>query len=119
MFGSVAEQVFTPILLLHGEEDPVTNVTLTKDFYKKASSPDKTLKVYEGAWHGLLTGEPDEVVRAVLADVVAWLDARTEEKAATLEEPVGRITTVKLDAEAEEEEVEIQEVAQEEGASSS
>jgi len=31
------------------------------------------------------------VVSAVLADVVAWLDARTEEKAATLEEPVAHV----------------------------
>jgi alpha-beta hydrolase superfamily lysophospholipase len=42
-------------------------------FHQHAGSPDKTLKLYEGHYHDLLNDIGKE---GVLADVVAWLDAR-------------------------------------------
>lgn len=44
--------------------------------YEKASSKDKTLKLYEGGYHCILEGEPDERIFTVLDDIIAWLDSR-------------------------------------------
>ena len=37
-----------PFLLLHGLEDKVTDPQLSQDFHGKASSTDKTIKLYDG-----------------------------------------------------------------------
>jgi lysophospholipase len=41
---------------------------------ERASSKDKTLKLYEGLYHEILN-EPEK--EQVIADIIAWLDART------------------------------------------
>jgi alpha-beta hydrolase superfamily lysophospholipase len=41
--------------------------------YDQARSPDKTLNLYDGLYHETLN-EPER--KQVLADIVAWLDAR-------------------------------------------
>jgi len=89
-----------PFLVCHGEADKVgraseaasersgePNTTLTlfqvtspemsKMLYDTSCSGDKSLKMYKGMWHTLLTGEPDENIEQVLGDVIAWLDMRT------------------------------------------
>lgn len=69
-----------PFLVLHGTADIVTGPEGSKALYEKASSEDKTLKLYEGAYHSLIQGEPDETRNQVLHDVQTWLDERVQKK---------------------------------------
>ncbi|KAF9663977.1 hypothetical protein SADUNF_Sadunf17G0108100 [Salix dunnii] len=68
------ELVTLPLLILHGEADAVTDPSVSKALYEKASSSDKKLKLYKDAYHSLLEGETDEMIFRVLNDIIAWLD---------------------------------------------
>eukprot|EP00897_Mesotaenium_endlicherianum_P005458 jgi/Mesen1/4940/ME000247S04220 len=70
-------EVNIPLLILHGGADLVTDPSISKALHECAISQDKELKIYEGSWHGLIAGEPDEVAQVVLQDIVNWLDARS------------------------------------------
>ncbi|KAK2637556.1 hypothetical protein Ddye_032348 [Dipteronia dyeriana] len=70
------EEVSMPFMVLHGEEDKVTDKAVSKQLYDLASSSDKTLKLYEGMWHGLLYGEPPENIEIVFKDIINWLEKR-------------------------------------------
>lgn len=37
-----------PFLIVHGRADMVTDHNLSKEFYEKAKSKDKTIKLYDG-----------------------------------------------------------------------
>lgn len=65
------------MLILHGAADKVTDPLVSQFLYENAASNDKTLKLYEGGFHSILEGEPDDTILAVLTDIVAWLDSRT------------------------------------------
>ncbi|KAJ4825608.1 hypothetical protein Tsubulata_022680 [Turnera subulata] len=67
-------KVSLPLLLLHGEADIVTDPSVSKALYEKASSSDKKLKLYKDAYHSLLEGETDEMIFQVLEDIISWLD---------------------------------------------
>ncbi|CAI9758395.1 unnamed protein product [Fraxinus pennsylvanica] len=56
------EKVSLPLLILHGKADKVTDPSVSKALYEKASSPDKKLNLYDNAYHSLLEGEPDEMI---------------------------------------------------------
>ncbi|XP_059642605.1 caffeoylshikimate esterase [Cornus florida] len=71
-------RVTAPFLTAHGTGDGVTCPTGSKMLYEKAASADKTLKIYEGMYHSLIQGEPDENANAVLGDMRAWIDERVE-----------------------------------------
>ncbi|XP_039030835.1 caffeoylshikimate esterase-like isoform X2 [Hibiscus syriacus] len=71
-------EVALPFFVLHGEADIVTDPEISKALYDKASSRDKTIKLYPGMWHGLTSGEPDENIEIVFADITAWLDKRCD-----------------------------------------
>src|SRR6185295_1402155 len=43
-----------PLLILHGTADKVTKPSGSKEFYERAGSSDKTLKLYDGHFHDLL-----------------------------------------------------------------
>src|SRR5215813_37274 len=60
-----------PLLILHGTADKVTKPSGSKEFYEKAGSSDKTLKLYEGYFHDLLA---DLRKQQVMADIQAWID---------------------------------------------
>jgi alpha-beta hydrolase superfamily lysophospholipase len=62
-----------PVLILHGTADKVTNPRGSQLFFDTAGSADKTLKLYEGHVHDLLNDVDRD---RVMADIVAWLDAR-------------------------------------------
>ncbi len=62
-----------PLLLLHGTSDRMVTPEASKQFYAKAASTDKTIKLYEGLYHEILN-EPEK--EEILADMVAWLEAR-------------------------------------------
>jgi len=61
-----------PLLILHGTNDRATKPSGSQLFYDKASSKDKTLRLYEGYFHDLLNDLGKE---KVMADIKGWLDA--------------------------------------------
>ncbi|XP_022138957.1 caffeoylshikimate esterase-like [Momordica charantia] len=71
------KEVCLPFLVLHGEDDRVTDKLVSKQLYDEASSDDKTLKMYPGMWHGLLYGETPENIDIVFADITSWLEERS------------------------------------------
>ncbi|KAJ6955984.1 hypothetical protein NC652_007170 [Populus alba x Populus x berolinensis] len=73
------KQVTLPFVVLHGDADTVTDPEISKALYDRASSEDKTMKMYPGMWHALTAGETDENVAVVFADIIAWLDEHTAE----------------------------------------
>lgn len=73
-------QVSSPLLILHGAGDKVTDPSVSKFLYEKASSKDKTLKLYEGGYHCILEGESDEKIFMALDAIVSWLDSRCSPK---------------------------------------
>lgn len=68
-----ADAVSLPLLVMHGTADRITDPDGSKAFVAAASSPDKTLKLYEGRFHELVNDFGRE---QVLEDVTAWLEAR-------------------------------------------
>ncbi len=66
----------TPLLILHGDADLVTDPEGSRQLYAQAASKDKTLRIYPGMYHDLLH-EPQW--RSVVDDVAHWLDARSME----------------------------------------
>ncbi|XP_072959328.1 caffeoylshikimate esterase-like isoform X1 [Typha angustifolia] len=72
------EDVSLPLIILHGEADFVTDPSVSKALYDKASSPDKKLCLYKDAYHSLLEGEPDDTIFQVLDDIISWLDTHSE-----------------------------------------
>ncbi|KAK8521856.1 hypothetical protein V6N12_066435 [Hibiscus sabdariffa] len=70
-------EVTFPFLVLHGDADRIIDPEISKVLHEKASSSDKTIKLYPGMWHALM-GEPHENVRIVFADITAWLDKRCD-----------------------------------------
>ncbi|KAL2905166.1 Caffeoylshikimate esterase [Bienertia sinuspersici] len=73
---SNVNKVCLPLLVIHGAGDMVTDPNVSKFLYEKASCKDKTLKLYEGGYHSILEGEPDEAIFTVFDDITNWLDAR-------------------------------------------
>ncbi|KAH7537302.1 hypothetical protein FEM48_Zijuj03G0078300 [Ziziphus jujuba var. spinosa] len=78
-------EVSLPFLVLHGEDDKVTDKSVSKQLYEVASSKDKTLKLYPGMWHGLLYGEPPENLEIVFSDIIGWLNEKVTSGNARLE----------------------------------
>ncbi|XP_004495954.1 caffeoylshikimate esterase-like isoform X2 [Cicer arietinum] len=78
---SCLHQVTLPFIVLHGANDTVTDPEVSKALYDRASSVDKTMKLYPGMWHGLTSGEPDENIELVFGDIISWLDKRASSKA--------------------------------------
>ncbi|KAJ9175641.1 hypothetical protein P3X46_014178 [Hevea brasiliensis] len=70
------QEVSLPFLVLHGEDDKVTDKSVSKQLNDVASSTDKTIKLYPGMWHGLLYGEPIENIEVVFKDIIDWLEER-------------------------------------------
>jgi alpha-beta hydrolase superfamily lysophospholipase len=62
-----------PLLVVHGREDRLAPVAVSETLFGAVPSSDKTLKVYDGLYHEVFN-EPER--DDVLADVIAWLDAR-------------------------------------------
>lgn len=71
------KEVALPLLILHGEADTVTDPSVSKALYEKASSSDKTLNLYKDAYHALLEGEPDEMIIRIFDDIISWLDGHS------------------------------------------
>jgi alpha-beta hydrolase superfamily lysophospholipase len=64
-------RVTLPVLILHGTQDKATLPAGSQEFFTRAGSTDKTLKLYDGRFHDLLS---DLGKDAVMADITAWID---------------------------------------------
>jgi alpha-beta hydrolase superfamily lysophospholipase len=62
-----------PVLIMHGTADKATVPAGSQVFFDRVGSKDKTLKLYKDHFHDLLNDTGKE---EVLADMVAWIDAR-------------------------------------------
>lgn len=71
---SKMEAIELPLLIMHGTADLLVPYEGSEVLFRRASSMDKTLKLYPGLYHEILN-EPERL--QVLADVAAWLDAHT------------------------------------------
>ena len=68
-----AARLRLPLLLLHGEDDPITCHRATRELYERAGSADKTLRLYPGVRHEI----HNDLGRAeVLAEIADWMVAR-------------------------------------------
>lgn len=71
-------RITLPVLILHGTGDKATKPSGSRQFYERAGSKDKTLKLYDGHFHDLLNDIGKE---QVMADIMDWLDARIPARA--------------------------------------
>lgn len=71
-------RVTAPFLTAHGTSDGVTASSSSSLLYEKASSVDKTIKLYDGMYHSLIQGEPEENSQKVLNDMREWIDERVD-----------------------------------------
>jgi alpha-beta hydrolase superfamily lysophospholipase len=62
-----------PLLILHGTADAACDVEGSRLLHLRAGSHDKTLHLYEGLYHEVLS-EPER--DRVLGDVIAWMNRR-------------------------------------------
>lgn len=69
-----AAEMEVPFLLVHGTADGIAGVEGSKAFFSKAASSDKTMKLYEGAFHEVHNELAVDRNR-LFSDVLAWLDA--------------------------------------------
>jgi acylglycerol lipase len=67
-----AGELRLPLLVLHGTRDFVTDPRGSRLLCARAGAADRTLHLYEGLYHEILS-EPER--EKVLADLLAWLDA--------------------------------------------
>lgn len=65
------EQITTPLIIIQGSEDKLSDPQGAQLLYDRVSSEDKTLKIYDGLHHEVFN-EPER--DQVLGDVAAWLD---------------------------------------------
>lgn len=68
-------RITVPFLVLHGTADTVTDPVASKILHQKASSSDKTIKLYDGFLHDLLF-EPEK--EEIISHIIEWLSSRLE-----------------------------------------
>jgi len=68
-----AARLRVPLLLLHGEDDPITCHRATTELCERAGSADKTLRLYPGVRHEI---HNDFGRERVLTEIADWLEAR-------------------------------------------
>lgn len=77
-FGEIeagTPRLMYPMLIVHGSEDALVNIEGSMQLYARAGSKDKTLKIFEGAYHEIHNG-PDRDEEFAL--FVEWLDGRLD-----------------------------------------
>jgi acylglycerol lipase len=60
-----------PLLILHGTQDKAARPSGSQFFYDAAGSSDKTLKLYDGAFHDVLNDLDKE---KAMADILQWIN---------------------------------------------
>ncbi len=66
-------QLRLPLLILHGTADRATRPEGSQTFFDQAGASDKTLKLYDGAFHDPLNDLDRDTV---IGDITTWLEAR-------------------------------------------
>lgn len=61
-----------PFMILHGTDDKLCSMEGSQLMYDKASSKDKCLKVYDGAYHQV-HNEPNGQGKEAIGDIVDWI----------------------------------------------
>lgn len=75
-----AAKVQVPLLLLHGDADPVTSHHATCELFEQVASADKTLRIYPGTRHET----HNDLDRAqVIREITDWIEARVPAKSAS------------------------------------
>jgi len=74
--SSSLKQFDAPFLVLHGSDDKVTDAKLSQALYDESRSLDKDIKLYEGMWHTITSGESAEDIDLVFRDIIMWIEAR-------------------------------------------
>jgi len=65
----------TPFLAIHGKNDTVVDISVSKSLYEESPSLDKTLKVFDDFQHNLIS----EIKRSDMFEVItAWIQGRIE-----------------------------------------
>ncbi len=68
-----ADEISLPILLIHGDDDPMCSADGAEMWLRQSSSSDLTIKRYPGGRHEML----NEINRdEVIADLLGWIEAR-------------------------------------------
>lgn len=67
-----AARIHQPVLILHGTDDPIAACDGSRETHAAAASTDKTLKLYQGAYHEVFN---DDQKDAFLQDVADWMNA--------------------------------------------
>jgi alpha-beta hydrolase superfamily lysophospholipase len=68
-----ASEIKSPLLIMHGIADRLSDPRSSEELYQRAGSEDKTLRLYDGFYHEIFNEFGHE---QVFADMEAWLDAR-------------------------------------------
>lgn len=63
----------SPVLILHGSGDKITDAQGSKDFFAGIASKDKTMKIFEGLYHEICNEEEKE---DVFDEIRKWLSLR-------------------------------------------
>ena len=63
-----------PLLIMHGEGDTMVNPSGSKLVYERASSADKTLRIYPDMYHEIMNERQRDIA---LGDILNWLDLHT------------------------------------------
>lgn len=66
---ALAPRINVPLCIFHGSNDRATNPQGSKDFFKRVSSKDKTLKIWEGYEHVMMKNVPGEFSSCSLLEV--------------------------------------------------
>lgn len=69
----IAKSFSIPFLLLQGTGDKLSNWKGAREFFERSPSQDKTLHLYEGLYHEVLS-EPEK--DTVFSDILTWLNSR-------------------------------------------
>lgn len=67
------EEFRLPVLILHGADDKIAEPDGSKDLFERASSTDKSFRLYPGLYHEIFN-EPSK--EEILAEVIHWLEER-------------------------------------------
>jgi alpha-beta hydrolase superfamily lysophospholipase len=74
--AAAAAEIRVPMLLLHGEEDPLCLPQASAAFHADLSVPGSDLRIYPGLRHEIFN-EPER--EQVFGDLLAWIEAREAE----------------------------------------
>jgi alpha-beta hydrolase superfamily lysophospholipase len=73
--AACAARVRTPILMMHGEDDPICPVTATRRFFEGLTVEPREIRIYPGLRHEIFN-EPDH--ERIFEDVLSWIRARSQ-----------------------------------------